>query len=43
MEDKKVNSVLVGNGFNIQIGGEDYLNKWIIVRLLAKAKTGEYE
>lgn len=37
------NSVLIGNGFDIQVGGDDYLNKWIIVRLLAKAKMGKYD
>lgn len=37
------NSVLIGNGLDIQIGGDDYLNKWIIVRLLAKAKMGKYD
>lgn len=36
------NSVLIGNGLDIQVGGDDYLNKWIIVRLLAKAKMGKY-
>lgn len=41
--DKICNSVLIGNGFDIQVGGDDYLNKWIIVRLLAKAKMGKYD
>jgi hypothetical protein len=36
-------SVLLGNGLDVQVGGDDYLNKWIIVRLLAKAKMGEYD
>ncbi|MFA9375252.1 MAG: hypothetical protein ACERKZ_00720 [Lachnotalea sp.] len=36
-------SLLVGNGLDIQIGGDDFQNKWIMVRLLAKAKTGEYD
>lgn len=36
-------SVLVGNGIDIQIGGTDFLNKWIIVRLLANAKAGKYD
>lgn len=36
-------SVLVGNGIDIQIGGTDFLNKWIIVRLLADAKAGKYD
>ncbi|MGI6691640.1 MAG: hypothetical protein ACOX63_12505 [Christensenellales bacterium] len=43
MESGKIESALIGNGLNIQIGGDDYLNKWIIVRLLAKARTGEYD
>lgn len=41
--NEKVNSVLIGNGLDIQVGGDDYLNKWIIVRLLAKAKMGKYD
>ncbi len=36
-------SLLVGNGLDIQIGGDDFQNKWIIVRLLAKAKVGKYD
>lgn len=36
------NSILIGNGFDIQVGGDDYLNKWILVRLLVKAKMGKY-
>ena len=36
-------SILIGNGLDIQVGGNDYLNKWIIVRLLAKAKMGKYD
>lgn len=36
-------SALIGNGLDIQVGGDDYLNKWIIVRLLAKAKMGKYD
>jgi hypothetical protein len=43
MVDEKINSVLIGNGLDIQVGGDDYLNKWIIVRLLAKAKMGKYD
>ena len=43
MADKKINSLLIGNGLDIQAGGDDYLNKWIIVRLLAKAKAGKYD
>lgn len=41
--DRNYNSVLIGNGLDIQVGGDDYLNKWIIVRLLAKAKMGKYD
>lgn len=41
--DRNCNSVLIGNGLDIQVGGDDYLNKWIIVRLLAKAKMGKYD
>jgi len=41
--DRINNSVLIGNGLDIQVGGDDYLNKWIIVRLLAKAKMGKYD
>lgn len=40
---KDCRSLLVGNGLDIQLGGDDFLNKWIIVRLLAKAKTGKYD
>jgi len=36
-----IRSVLIGNGFNIQLGGQDFSNKWIIVRLLADALSGE--
>ena len=36
------NPILIGNGFDIQVGGDDYLNKWILVRLLIKAKMGKY-
>lgn len=43
MIDKEINSVLIGNGLDIQAGGDDYLNKWIIIRLLAKAKMGKYD
>lgn len=38
-----MSSVLIGNGLDIQVGGDDYLNKWIIVRLLSKAKMGKYD
>ncbi|WP_437131183.1 hypothetical protein [Peptostreptococcus russellii] len=41
--DRNYSSVLIGNGLNIQVGGDDYLNKWIIVLLLAKAKMGKYD
>jgi len=34
---------LVGNGIDIQLGGNDFLNKWIIVRLLSDAKAGKYD
>lgn len=37
------NTILIGNGFDIQVGGDDYLNKWILVRLLVKAKMGKYD
>lgn len=39
----KPRSLLIGNGFDVQLGGDDYLNKWIIVRMLAKAKMGKYD
>lgn len=39
----KPKSLLIGNGFDVQLGGDDYLNKWIIVRMLAKAKMGKYD
>lgn len=42
MDRDKV-SLLVGNGLDIQIGGDDFQNKWIMVRLLAKAKAGKYD
>ena len=38
----RVQSLLVGNGIDIQIGGMDFHNKWIIVRLLADAKAGKF-
>ena len=41
--DRNYNSILIGNGLDIQVGGDDYLNKWIIIRLLAKAKMGKYD
>ncbi|HPM09894.1 MAG TPA: hypothetical protein PK941_05545 [Paludibacter sp.] len=34
-------SLLVGNGFDIQIGGQDFSNKGIIARLLADALSGD--
>lgn len=37
------NNLLVGNGLDIQLGGFDYLNKWILTRMLAKAKIGKYD
>lgn len=36
-------SLLVGNGLDIQVGGDDYLNKWIMIRLMAKAQMGRYD
>ncbi len=36
-------SLLAGNGLDIQLGGNDFLNKWIIARLLADAKAGKYD
>jgi hypothetical protein len=42
MIDRKTNSLLLGNGLDVQVGGDDYQNKWIMVRLLAKAKA-KYE
>lgn len=41
MESSK--SILVGNGLDIQVGGNDYLNKWIMIRLMAKAQMGKYD
>ena len=40
---KNNNAILIGNGFDIQVGGDDYLNKWIIVRMLSKAKMNKYD
>ena len=34
---------MVGNGLDIQLGGNDFQNKWILVRLLADAKSGKYD
>ena len=42
METNK-KSILIGNGLDIQVGGNDYLNNWIMVRLLAKLKMGKYD
>ena len=38
-----MNNCLVGNGLDIQLGGNDYLNKWILVRMLANVKVGKYD
>lgn len=35
-------TILVGNGFNIELGGVDYLNKAIINRFLTYSKTKDY-
>lgn len=35
-------TILVGNGFNVELGGIDYLNKAIINRFLANVKTKDY-
>lgn len=35
-------SILIGNGFNIEIGGEEYLNRSIINRVLNNVKTKDY-
>lgn len=43
MSDGKSSSLLIGNGLDVQVGGDDYQNKWIMVRLLAKAKAGKYD
>lgn len=43
MCDNKMKSILIGNGLDIQLGGDDYLNKWVIIRLMAKAKMLEYD
>lgn len=35
-------TILVGNGFNIELGGVDYLNKAIINRFIENIKTKDY-
>ena len=35
-------SILVGNGINIQFGGNAYTNSYIMKRIICKAKLGEY-
>jgi len=40
---KNNSSILIGNGFDIQVGGDDYLNKWIIIRMLSNAKMNKYD
>jgi len=35
-------TILLGNGFNIELGGQDYLNKSIIKRLINNIKTKDY-
>ena len=35
-------ALLTGNGVNIEFGGKDYFNTWILVRLLANVKRGKY-
>jgi hypothetical protein len=37
--NEKVNSILIGNGLDIQVGGDDYLNKWM-KGILSKNKIG---
>lgn len=37
-----MNTILVGNGFNVELGGIDYLNKAIISRFMKNAKTKDY-
>ena len=36
-------SILLGNGFDVQLGGDDYLNRWIMTRLIIKARMGKYD
>ncbi|WP_124068003.1 hypothetical protein [Clostridium sp. E02] len=43
MQDEIEKAILIANGFDIQVAGDDYLNKWIIVRMLAKAKMNKYD
>ena len=35
-------SILIGNGFNVNLGGSDYTNKAIINRFLENAKSKDY-
>lgn len=35
-------TILVGNGFNIELGGIDYLNNAIINRFMKNVKTKDY-
>ena len=35
-------TILVGNGFNIELGGSDYLNSAIINRFLKNVRTKDY-
>lgn len=35
-------TILIGNGFNIELGGADYLNSAIINRFIKNAKTKDY-
>lgn len=35
-------TILVGNGFNIELGGVDYLNSAIINRFLENTKNKDY-
>lgn len=34
--DRNYSSVLIGNGLDIQVGGDDYLNKFINYRVIYK-------
>lgn len=43
MNASEENNILIGNGFDIQLGGDDFLNKWIIVRLLTRAASNDYD
>ena len=35
-------TILIGNGFNIELGGTDYLNGAIINRFIKNVKTKDY-